>query len=294
LSALSAMRRRPLWTLTLLVLLGLTICYSFGSIAARPFSANVPLLAAHEQRFTLTASDGIKTAASYFPAEKANAPGVLLFHGVTSSRGQFKSQIAWLNAAGYAVLAIDFRGHGESAQVSRSFGLFEARDAKAAYDWLKVKQQGARIGAIGVSLGGAASLLGEDGPLPVEAMILQAVYPDIRHAIRNRIATRAGTLIGALGEPLLSYQSILRYGVWPNRISPETAARNFKGAAFVIGGKDDLYTPVNETRLLAAAFPKPAALWLEPGMGHDAVSATDTVQYRRYVLAFLALILKSR
>jgi uncharacterized protein len=293
LSILTAIRRHPFWTLAALATLGLIVCYIFGTMAARPASAKVPPLAANEQRFMLTASDGIKTAASYFPGAKANAPGVLLFHGVTASRNQFKSQITWLNAAGYGVLAIDFRGHGESAQIPRSFGLFEARDAQAAYDWLKTKQQGARIGAIGVSLGGAASLLGEKGPLPVDALILQAVYPDIRHAVRNRLAARTGPLIAEVGEPLLTYQSILRYGVWPERISPITAARRFRGAAFVIGGSEDRYTPVEETRALVAAFPKPAALWFEPGMGHDGVSATNTVAYQRRVLEFLSLSLDS-
>ena len=227
------------------------------------------------------------------PGPKASAPGVLLFHGVTASRAQFKSQIGWLNAAGYAVLAIDFRGHGESAQVPRSFGLFEARDARAAFDWLKAKQGAAPIAAVGVSLGGASALMSEKGPLPVNALVVQAVYPDIRHAIRNRIAARTGDFIAALGEPVLSYQSVLRFGVGPDQLSPITAARTFGGPVLVIGGAEDLYTPVAETRALAAAFPVPARIWIAPGQGHNAVSAVDTPEYRQQLLSFLEQNLKT-
>jgi uncharacterized protein len=287
-------RCHPVATLSILCLIGLAVCYGFGSLASRPATARIPRLAANEQRFTLTASDGIKTAASYFPAAKQDAPGVLLFHGAASSRNQFRSQIQWLGRAGYAVLAIDFRGHGESDQVPRSFGLFEARDARAAYDWLYKKQGGAPIAAIGISLGGAAVLLGDKGPLPVNALVLQAVYPDIRHAIRNRITAYTAGFIGYVGEPFLTYQSIIRYGVWPDKLSPLIGARQFQGSALVIGGTKDHYTPVEETRALAAALPGRKQIWFAPGMGHDSVSTADTPEYQHRVLTFLDGALKGR
>jgi uncharacterized protein len=293
LSFFGSVTKRPFLTIGILAVLGLAACYHFGTIAARPAFVKVETLASNEQRFLLTADDGVKTAASFFPVARENAPGVLLFHGVTSSRSQFKNQIAWLNAAGFAALAIDFRGHGESDQVPRSFGLLESQDAKAAFDWLKAKQNGARIGAIGVSLGGAATLLGKEGALPVDALVLQAVYPDIRSAIHNRIAARAGTFIGVLAEPVLSMQSIIRYGVWPSRISPINAARTYQGRVLVIGGMQDFYTPASETRALAKAFSLTARLWLIPGLDHAAVSSLNTPMYRLQVLDFLERTLKS-
>jgi uncharacterized protein len=289
---LRSVRKHPFKSLLCAFLLGLVLCHLFGTLASRPMSAQVPRLAANEQRFTLTASDGIKTAASYFPVAKARAPGVLLLHGVGASRSQFEDHVRWLNQAGYAVLTLDFRGHGESDQEQRSFGLFEARDAHAAFDWLKAKQQGAPIAAIGVSLGGASALMGDTGPIPVDALILQAVYPDIRHAIGNRIAFYAPSLIAAVAEPLLSYQSILRYGVWPDRLSPIAAAKRYGGPVMVIGGTDDRYTPVGESRALAAAFPRPAKLWLAEGLGHAQVSSLDSLDYQRLVLGFLDQNLK--
>ena len=117
---------------------------------------------------------------SYWPGWAADGPAVLLLHGVRSSRAGFARHASWLNGLGYAVLAIDFRGHGGSGAVPRSFGLHEARDAAAALAFLRHEAPSRRVAVIGTSLGGAAALLGDNGPLPVQAMVLQAGFPDLR------------------------------------------------------------------------------------------------------------------
>jgi pimeloyl-ACP methyl ester carboxylesterase len=194
----------------------------------------------------------------------------------------------WLSGLGYAVLAIDFRGHGQSGQVARTFGLDEARDAAAALAFLRRGAPDRPVGLIGTSLGGAAALLGDDGPLPVQAMVLQAVYPDLRDAIANRIALRTGRLLAAFGEPLLSYQSWPRLGVGPDRLSPREAIRHFRGPVLIIGGMEDRYTPPAETRSLYEAAPGPKELWLLPGLGHGPAGSVFTDAYRGRIRAFFA------
>ncbi|MDP9424092.1 MAG: lysophospholipase [Pseudomonadota bacterium] len=193
----------------------------------------------------------------------------------------------WLSSLGYAALSIDFRGHGESELVERSFGLRESSDAQAAFWWIKQRQQGAPVAVIGNSLGGAAALLGPTGPIPADAMVLQAVYPDIRRAIRNRIADRLTTAPAYLLEPLLSYQSSLRFGVPPSVLSPVEALRRYRGPVFVIGGQDDRYTPPEETRELFAAAPGEKSIWLVPDRGHAAIGNLQDDQYRGRVEGFL-------
>lgn len=249
---------------------------------------NGPVVAAQTpaEDITLTASDGKKVAATYWPGSKADAPAILFLHGNGASRAVFADAARWFNEHGYAVLTIDFRGHGQSAVEDHSFGLFEARDAKAAFDWLNAKQQGGKVGVVGLSLGGAAALLGDDGPLPADALVLQAVYPDIRRAIYNRLDSQAGVVAATLMEPLLSYQSWLRQGVSPSRLSPIDAVTRYKGPLFVIGGQEDHYTPPVETRAMAAAYQGKAELWLVPGLDHAAVSSGDDPEYRRRLLTF--------
>jgi alpha-beta hydrolase superfamily lysophospholipase len=194
---------------------------------------------------------------------------------------------AWLAGQGYAAMTIDFRGHGESAAAEHSFGLNESRDAKAALEWLKRRQEGAPVAIVGVSLGGAASLIGEDGPLPADALVLQAVYPDIRHAIRNRIAAVTTAGPAYLLEPLLSLQAKPRLGIWPGRLAPLEALPAYGGPVLIVGGGADPYTPPAETRAMFAAARGPKSLWLAPGADHKAVSDLESPAYRERLLDFL-------
>ena len=277
------MRRAAL----ILLLGGLALSWGFGALMVRPSAIAVAPAAAPAVDVPLRSEDGLAIAGTYRPGRAANAPAVLLLHGNNASRAAVDGNAAWLAAQGYATLAIDFRGHGESAPAPRSFGYHESRDAAAALRWLKTRQQGAPVAAIGISLGGAALLLAARRGAGPDAMILQAVYPDIRHAIRNRIATFTGSLPAVLLEPLLSYQARLRYGVWPAELAPIARVRGYRGPLLVIGGGEDGSTPPQETRALYAAAPGRKALWIAPGLDHAQVSDIATPEYRVRIRAFL-------
>lgn len=280
-------RRHFVFLMSIPLLLALAGAWLFGSLMARPVNRDIPSPTPPARLVRVTASDGVPLAGSFWPGARRDAPAILLLHGVDASREQMARHAAWLHGLGYAVLAIDFRGHGGSGAVARSFGLKEARDAAAALAHLRANAPARRVAVIGISLGGAAALLGDYGPLPVEAMVLQAVYPDLRTAIANRISRVAGGPIAMLGEPLLSYQSLPRYGVGPARIAPREAIRSYRGALFVIGGIEDRSTTVADTRALHGAAPGTPALWLVGGADHVAISGLWSEDYRRRVGAFL-------
>jgi pimeloyl-ACP methyl ester carboxylesterase len=273
--------------LLLCLLAGLVAAWAAGSLIVRGRSSAVAPAVPPARDFVLTASDGTRLVATYRPGRGAGGPAVLLLHGVQSSRESTAPNAAWLAEQGYATLTIDFRGHGGSELRPRSFGLLEARDAEAAFRWLKVRQGGAKVAVVGISLGGAGALLGEAGPLPADALVLQAVYPDLRNAIHNRIAQRLGRGPAWLLEPLLSLQSRPRLGVWPGRLAPLDAVGRYRGPLLVVGGSADRSTPPAETRALYEAASGPKALWLVPGLGHGEVSDLRSDAYRARLLAFL-------
>ena len=267
-------------------LIGIASVLGVGQMATRATPSDVGPLASNEQEIQLMAQDGVQIAASFFPVADPDAPVVLMLHGNGANRAQFRGHIGWLNQAGYAAMTLDFRGHGESAAKGKSFGLFEARDAEAAVAWIKQNHPQSKIGVIGVSLGGAAALLGDDGPLPVDAMVLKAVYPDIDRAIRNRAQTVVGPYLSSIVTPLLTYQSPLLYGEWPDRISPIAAARSFAKPALVIGGGGDIYTPQEETIALAKALGGPSDVWIVADLSDDQLSDFDSPEYQARVLGF--------
>lgn len=275
----------------MLCMLGFIYFISSQLNAATP--SDVRSLHPNEQIINLTTPDGVNIKGSYVAGKSANSPAILMLHGNGARRDRFATHFARFNDAGYAVMAIDFRGHGQSDDDEKSYGVRESIDARTAFDWLTNKQQSANIGVVGVSLGGAAALIGSDGPLPADAMILQAVFPDIKRAIGNRTKSIMGDIGGALIEPLLSYQSIIRYGVWPDEISPVEAASRFNGASFVIGGGTDQYTPAIETRELQRALDPDEQAWILDGYGHRGASGVRTDEYFARTISFFDTYLKN-
>jgi hypothetical protein len=120
-------------------------------------------------------------------------------------------------------------------------------------------------------------------------MVLQAVYPDIRTAISNRITKFVGKPMSLMSEPLLSYQSHLRYGIPPERIAPIGGIGRFRGALLLIGGSNDLDTTVRDTqRLYAAAAARPKSLWLVAGANHVETSELWSEAYRQRIRCLFA------
>lgn len=270
-----------------IVIVGLTASWIAASMMMRGRPSNVSPAEPPARDITIQTHDHVTIAGTFRPGRSDQSSSVLILHGAGASRESTATNAAWLASLGYAVLTIDFRGHGGSDIVTRSFGLREAIDARAAFDWLKQQQNGAPIVIIGISFGGAASLIGEDGPLPADGLVLQAVYPNLRTAIRNRIAERLLRPIAYLLEPFLSFQTLPRFGVWPSQFAPLNALKLYTGSVLVIGGMEDRSTPSAETRAMFDAVQGARKLWLLPHGDHAAISDLSDSTYRDRVLEFL-------
>src|SRR5579871_5455406 len=150
------------------------------------------------------ASESGSTLAGWYVPGTPGSGAVLLLHGVRADRAAMLSRAEFLHAAGYSVLLIDFQAHGESRGDRITFGWLESRDARAALEWLRAAAPGERIGAIGLSMGGAAAALAQP-PLPLDALVLEEVYPTIEEALANRLRLQYGAHGGAL-VPLFTWQ----------------------------------------------------------------------------------------
>jgi uncharacterized protein len=66
-----------------------------------------------------------------------NAKGaVALFHGFACNKSLYIKEAEYFKSLGYAVLLVDFRGHGKSGGSRTSIGYWEAEEVKLAYDYL--------------------------------------------------------------------------------------------------------------------------------------------------------------
>lgn len=130
-----------------------------------------PSWAADPEQVTFLTYDDAAIVGDYYhpqPAE-TGAPMVILLHMYRSDRTAWKPLIEPLHQAGFAILAIDMRGHGESATeetgrrvTERDTTVFEemSNDVRAAYDFL-ARQEGvdrSRFALVGASVGCSVAL----------------------------------------------------------------------------------------------------------------------------------------
>ncbi|PKQ14355.1 MAG: hypothetical protein CVT68_12300, partial [Actinobacteria bacterium HGW-Actinobacteria-8] len=107
---------------------------------------------------TIEAGDGITLAGWYVPT--GNGAAVVLGHGAGSTRDDVVRQSEVLADAGYGVLAIDARGHGQSTGQAMDLGWWGEADLSAAFDTLTAFDgvDPDRVGLVGMSMGGEESL----------------------------------------------------------------------------------------------------------------------------------------
>ncbi|WP_342454875.1 alpha/beta hydrolase [Pseudomonas sp. S11A4] len=94
----------------------------------------------------------------WWPAEKADAPAILYLHGVRWNLTGQLFRIEQLRAAGYSVLAIDYRGFGQSkGDLPSESSVYE--DARVAWERFQLLQPDPNKRLIyGHSLGGAVAI----------------------------------------------------------------------------------------------------------------------------------------
>ncbi len=212
-------------------------------------------------------------------------PAVLLLHGVRGDRASMVPRASVLIDAGFSVLLIDQQAHGETPGEMITMGWRESADVRAARDWLRAQVPDRRLAVIGVSLGGAAVLLG-DQPVGFDAVVLEATYPRIGRAVENRIGMRVGALKYALA-PLLELQIEPRMNIAMRDLEPIRRIAMLGAPVLVVGGSRDEHTTADETRALFEAAAEPKRLWIVAGAAHQDFSRFDPAGYREHTIGFL-------
>lgn len=130
--------------------------------------------AAPPSDLAITASDGVRLAASFYPpASAAPAPGVLLIHMLGRDRTDWAALAKDLQSRGYAVLALDLRGHGDS--VGPIDWAKAPADVRAAWDVLVARPEvdPALCAIVGGSIGANLALIvGANNPDVVTVIAL--------------------------------------------------------------------------------------------------------------------------
>lgn len=278
--------KRLITLVAILVVLAVVGVAFVGWMLARPVQARIGTGPAelNVQAITFHSDSGANVAAWWCPLPDSRG-AVLLLPGVRANRLSMVDRARFLRRAGYSTLLIDFQATGETKADCITFGWKESRDVLAAVEFIRRMQPSGHIGIIGSSLGGAAALFAHP-PLEVDALILEAVYPTIEIATKNRLQNYLGP-IGHWFAPLLLKQLHTRLGVSAGDLRPIDHIANISCPILLINGEKDRNTRPEDARLLFSRAQSPKQLWFVSNAGHVDLHKAAMAEYESRVLAFL-------
>jgi len=220
---------------------------------------------------------------------------VLVLHGYGREHTRAWRYATFLSAAGYGVLAVDFRSSRWNRRLPTTLGLHEVVDAQAALDWLRSEPAlaGHAVGMLGESLGGSVALLVAAENPEVRAIVVDGAFAHAALALEDsferwaHLPRRGAHLARALSRALTGHDL---GGV---EVEP-AAARLADRPLFLIHAlRDDRLSSDNARRLWRAAGAKDP-LWIIPDAGHNQGWRRHRTEYERHVLAFFGRHLLGR
>lgn len=285
----SRFRRRLLWGLSIVgvtgLLAGMAIAWAVGGMLLSPQNREIgpPPTDLLCDVVSIPSQSGSTLAGWHVRADHSSGV-VVVVHGIGNSRLGMVPRARLLRDAGYSVVLIDLQAHGESPGQRVTLGQLEQHDVRAAVQFARQQHPGEPVGVIGVSLGGAAAVLGS--PLGVEALVLESVFPRIQDAVANRIPRSLGPLRSVPAFLLLA-QLRPRLGCAASELCPLDRISQSGCPVFVMSGELDQNTTAAESERLFTAAAEPREFWLVPRAGHDDLCDFVPVDYQEHLLKFL-------
>ncbi len=209
----------------------------------------------------------------WLPHPDANAPALLYLHGTFRNLYQNIQKIEALRAAGFAVLAVDYRGWGDSTPIVPSEASIYA-DANSAWAELVKRQPDPRRRVIyGHSMGGGVA---------IELAHRKHVGVDYAALVTESTFTRwpdVGAASGVLGSVLSRFSS--------QRFDSVAKIGQVDAPILMLHGSADTTVPVTLGRQLRDAAPK-GTRWVEIAGGSHSNLQRDAPE--AYQAALRALI----
>jgi uncharacterized protein len=248
-------------------------------------------------------SGGVELPAWWIPARGGVAgPAVLLVHGWESARDRTLPNAQVLNAAGFHVLTIDVRGHGENPaeELPLTAGEFGA-DALAGVDALLARKDVTAVGILGHSMGGIGALLAAAAEPRVGAVIAASTPADPYRLTRQTFRLARLPLPGPLAYPLAwltTHVFLIPRGHTVESVSAARAIETYRGPVLLVHGDADRVVPISHLDRLERAVAKarrndpdaaPVEVLVIPGGEHSWLY--EYAEYRGTIARFLATTL---
>lgn len=227
---------------------------------------------------TFTANQSLH--AWWWPAQRADAPAILYLHGVRWNLTGQLFRIEQLHAMGYSVLAVDYRGFGQSrGDLPSEATVYE--DAQMAWERFAQLQPDRNKRLIfGHSLGGAVAV-----ELAAE-LSRQAQKDGSQSAARGLILESTFTSLGDVAAVVADTALPVRW-LLSQKFDSIDKIDQVGMPVLLVHGQDDRYVPPRFSQQLYEAAQQPKTLLLVPGASHNNSMSLAGPRYRQAIKALL-------
>lgn len=207
----------------------------------------------------------------WMPNARADAPVLLYLHGARWNVAGSSGRIRRMQALGFSVLAIDYRGFGQSSAGLPSEAM-ATEDAHAAWTWMAQQRPGLPRYIFGHSLGGAIAInLARDVP-DEQGTIVEGTFTSIADVV-------SGFKWGWLPVS----------GLITQRFESIRKVADIGSPLLVVHGSSDSLIPAQLGRQLYEAAHEPKRFVLVEGGSHYDTNAVGNGQYREAMASLFKL-----
>jgi len=247
-------------------------------------------LHANREEFDVRASDSSLLRGWRVRAPEPNGNWVLLFHGVGDNRIGVLEHALVLLHAGYGVVMMDARAHGESEGAMATYGWLERNDTRAIVDALEASEHPRHLFALGESMGAGIALQSAAVQPRIEGVVAEAAFANLREASYDYAGLRQSPLLGktlfAPGTWTMLYHAEKLATLPAAEVSPEKAVASRTFPVLLICDSGDVALPCRHTKKIYDAAIGRKEMWIVPDAYHTAALGYQPAEFRRRVLAF--------
>lgn len=258
----------------------------------READASFTLVRAHREDFNVRAPDGVLLHGWKVIPTNPNGSWVLAFHGVADNRVGTVLQSEVLLRAGYSVVMMDARAHGESEGPMATYGWLERNDTRAIVDALVSTEHPSHIFALGESMGAGIALQSAGVDSRIEAVVAEAPFASLREASYDYAGLQEYPMLGktlfAPGAWLMLARGQSIAGFSAANVSPESAVASRAFPVLLICDGADTTLPCRHAERIYAAARGPKSLWIVPGAFHTGAVGYQPREFERRALQFFA------
>lgn len=235
---------------------------------------------------TITSKDGLKLAGEFF--DFGHKKTALILSG--------RCECCWYSyyyalpyqKAGYNVLVIDARAHGNSEGKYSTAGIKESEDAVLWMEYLVKEFNQEKFVLHCICVGGSAGLLAATSPRGkelVEKVVLDGAYISFKESYKQHYKAKGHALFPVYYEIWILFRILT--GVSVNKSYPLKIIKDVKAPILFIFGEKDIFSLKDKSQMLIDAYPgEKEVKWFAEG-SHSHLRFANLEEYDNTIISFL-------